>query len=77
MSDDPRLAGTVAFSLLSSLDEVEILHELYFLMKSAKFFTDHVRAVAASGELLAAPCGKASSPEFVAPETLASTPLGS
>jgi hypothetical protein len=77
MGDHPRLASAVTFCLLSGLDEIKILHELHLLVEVLKFLTDHIWRVRPSGELLTSPCGKASSPEFVAPETLAPTPLGS
>ena len=77
MGDNPRLASAVTFSLLSGLNKIEVLHELHLLVESTQFLAYHIWRIGPSGELLTSPCGETSSPEFVAPEAFASTPLGS
>ena len=77
MSNDPRLASAVTFSLLSGLDKIEILYELHLLVEVLEFLTDHIWRVRAPCKLLPTTSRKARRTQLVAPEAFSSTPLGS
>ena len=76
VSYNPGLLACIPLSLFAGFVQIECLHTFYFHVQVLEFLADNVRAVCASGELLAPACSKASFAEFITPLALTAGTLG-